>query len=183
MKSGAAVIVHNEIIDNFISYLREEGISEETIETILLFHYGDGSTDGSGEIRKNTSELMYVMKDRIKKANGELNWNMELIVKTVKRLMFYGASSDYIPADALYFGDKDYGVVVTMKQVIRHLQKRGFDFYDNLHIGPLLIRPDARYVTKEIVSQRKYNRIVAYWPNLQADVIFISKRYNYDYMY
>ena len=66
-----------------------------------------------------------------------------------------------------------------MKLFIRHIKKRGFDFYDHLHIGPFLSWPDARYVNREITYERKRNRIVGYWPNLRADMEYMSKRYNY----
>ena len=39
MKSGKALIVHNETFDSFISFLKEKNISEKTLETIALFPY------------------------------------------------------------------------------------------------------------------------------------------------
>lgn len=181
MKSGNATIVHNEILANFIDYLRSEGISEETLETIILHHYGDGTTDGTGSRRLNSKEVHEALKERIFKANAELNYDLTLVKRAVNRLMFKGVDEDNIEADALYFGDRDYGIVVNRNQIMKHINRRSFDFYDLLHIGPLLIRPDARYIDKEVADLRKRNRMVAYWPNLQADVRYISKHYDYDY--
>ena len=181
MKSGNATIVHNEILDNFCKYLKDQGISDKTIEIIRLYHYGDGTTDGTGQIRLSSEVLNVEMKDMIRKANAELNYDMTFIKRTINRLMFKGANEENIEADSLYFGDREYGIVITQNQVMKHLTRRGFDFYDSLHIGPLLIRPDSRYVDKPIADERKRHRMVAYWPNLQADVRYISKHYDYDY--
>ena len=179
VKSGRAENVHNEILDNFIAFLREKGISEKTLLTIKRYHYGDGTTDGTGENRKNYYELMNEMKDDIDLANEELNYRKEFVLDVVYHCVFQGTSKDNPVVDAIYFGSKEYGIVATRKQIISHLRKRSFSFYDNLHIGPLHLRPHSRYSDREVVDERNRQRIIAYWPNLNADLDYISKRYNY----
>lgn len=180
MKSGKAVVVHNEILQNFIAYLKEMGISQRTLDTICLFHYGDGTIDGSGNgNRQSYNDVISGLSDRIKEANIELNSDIDFIINVLNRCMFKGSNESNIEADAVYFGDKEYGIVATKNQFIKNVKRRGFDFYDHLHIGPLLFRPDARYVNKDITYERKRNRIVAYWPNLRADIEYMSRRFNY----
>ena len=179
MKSGRAEIVHNEILANFIEFLRGLGISEKTLETIKLYHYGDGTTDGSGQKRLGYKDVVNMLGDRIKEANSELNASLTFVEKVVKRCVFKGSYEENLEADAIYFGDRNYGIMATKRQIMKHLSKRGFDFYNNLHIGPLLLRPDARYVDRDINYERKRQRIVAYWPHLNADIDFISRHYNY----
>lgn len=180
MKSGRAVIVHNEILNNFINFLSNYGISKRTLDTICLFHYGDGTIDGSGkDNRQSYNEVVAGLQDRINEANDELNSDMDFIIEVLDHCMFKGSNINNIRADCVYFGDKDYGIVATRNQFIKNTKRRGFDFYSHLHIGPLLFRPDARYVDKEITHERKRNRIVAYWPNLREDIEYMSKRYNY----
>ena len=179
IKTGRAEIVHNEILTNFTDFLEEQGVSKETIETIKLFHYGDGTTDGTGEKRMSYIDIAHMLKDRIRKANEELNYRKELVLKTIYHCVFKGAKKDNPEIDAIYFGTKDFGVMATKKQILTHIRKRNFGFFENLHIGPLLLRPDARYVGKDIASERKRNRIIVYWPNLNADIEYISKRYDY----
>ena len=104
---------------------------------------------------------------------------MEIVLSVLNRCMFKGSNIENDEADCVYYGDKDYGIVATKNQFIRNTRRRGFDYYSHLHIGPLLLRPDARYVDKEITYQRKRDRIVAYWPNLREDIEFMSKRFNY----
>lgn len=180
MKSGRAETVHIEIVQNFIAYLKEKGISQRTLDTICLFQFGDGTTDGSNESeRMAADDIRYLLRDRIEEANKELNKDINFIKDVVQRCVFKGANEDNIEADCVYFGDSEYGIVATKHQFERNIDRRRFDFYKYLHIGPLLLRPDARYVNKEIASERKRNRIVVYWPNLRADIEYMAKRYNY----
>jgi hypothetical protein len=179
MKSGHAEMVHNEILENFIAYLAHLGISERTLDTIKLFHYGDGTTDGTGNVRKGYQDVAYELRDRIKEANIELNKNKDVVLNVLNHCVFKGANSENIEADSIYFGTAEYGIVASKKQIISHIKRRTYDFYHNLHIGPLLMRPDARYVNGEIVSKRKRQRIVIYWPNLSADIEYIAHRYDY----
>ena len=180
MKSGKAVIVHNEILSNFINYLKDNGVSQRTLDTICLFHYGDGTTDGSGKNgRQSYDQVNESLKERILEANKELNKDIDFVLDVMNRCVFKGAYEDNIEADCVYFGDRDYGVVATKSQFIKNTRRRGFDFYSHLHIGPLLLRPDARYIDKEIKDERKRNRIVAYWPNLREDIEFMARRFNY----
>lgn len=178
VKTGRAENVHNEILDNFIDFLEDEGVSENTLETIKLFHYGDGTIDGTGDRRKEYLEIMNELSTRIAEANEELNYRKELVLDVMYHCVFQGADEDNPIVDAIYFGTPEYGIVTTKKQILSHIRKRNFSFYDNLHIGPLLLRPHSRYSNTEVVDERNRNRIIAYWPNLNADLDYISKRYN-----
>lgn len=180
MKSGKAVIVHNEILANFINFLKENGVSQRTLDTICLFHYGDGTTDGSGAYeRMSYDQVNESLKDRIKEANDELNQDIDFILNVMDHCVFKGAYENNIEADCIYFGDRDYGVVATKNQFIKNTKRRGFDYYSHLHIGPLLFRPDARYINSDIKDVRKRNRIVAYWPHLREDIEYMARKFNY----
>ncbi len=180
MKSGGATIIHSEKLQTFIEFLKEEGISQRTCDTICLFQYGDGTVDGSApENRKNYMSVYTALEERIKLANEELNDELNFVERAVRRLMFKGSNADNPEADAIYFGDVDYGIVATRRQILKSLVRRRFDFYDNLHIGPILLRPDARYVDKEITDERKRNRIVGYIPNMRSTIEYIAKRFTY----
>lgn len=179
MKSGRACNVHNEVLINFIDYLRDLGISQRTLDTICMFHYGDGTIDGRGKERMTYQQTVQWLGSRIKEANSELNFSKEFVLQVVRRCVFKGSNKQNLEADAIYFGDVNFGCIATSNQIYKHIRKRDFDWIDNLHIGPLLLRPDARYSDREIIDERKRQRIVLYWPNLGSEIEFISKRYNY----
>ena len=180
IKSGTAKNLHSENLSTFIEFLTKCGISKRTCDTICLFHYGDGTIDGSAKEERKSYRYVYgELEERIKYANKELNRDIDFIFKAVERFVFMGSSPDYTPADCIYFGDVDNGSVASKRQFIRFVEQRGYSYYDNLHIGPFLLRPEARYVGKEITNEEKRHLIVAYMPKLREDVEYMSRRFNF----
>ncbi len=177
MKSGKSNYIHEEYITNFVKYLKECHISEETINTILLFHYGDGTTDGTGEKRKSFEEIAYELKDKIKLANFELNKSRAFITSTLLHIMFVGNSENAIMADYIYHGDKEYGLIVSRNQIMKYLNTKDFSWLNNIHIGPILLRPKARYVDREIKNPQMRETISFYWPRIELDLKYIENRY------
>lgn len=178
MKSGSSNVVHGENIDKFVTFLHEKGISERTIETVLLYHYSDNTIDGTGTERYTYEEIMVSMKKRIIEANNELNLNKQFVLDLVNRVMFQGTFKENMPADCIYHGDTEFGIVTTKKQILKHIIRRSYDWMHNLHIGPIQFNPHSRYVGKEITDPEKRKMINFYWPNLKADMEYISSRYN-----
>lgn len=178
MKSGRSNIVHQEYVVPFCKYLKERGISNRTLQTILLYQYGDGTLDGSAPVRMTYEKLRYLLRDRIKDANEELNKNKEFVLSIIDRAIFKGAKEENIEADYLYHGDFDYGIVVSKTQLFKHCLRRDWKWMDNLHIGPIQIRPHARYIGKEIKREKSRQRLEFYWANYYEDLDYISKRYD-----
>lgn len=177
MKSGRSEIVHSENIKTFILFLRSLGVSKETQKTVLYYHYGDGTLDGSGKERYDYDKLRYLLHDRIAKANKEFQ-DIDLIMKVIERCVLFGTKKNAIRIDGLYHGDFEFGTVATTKQIIKHLKRKNWDYLQNLHIGPLQLRPHARYVGTEIKNEKRRQTIECYWTNLLSDIDYISKRYD-----
>ena len=178
MKSGRSEIVHSECIKDFVLFLRSLGVSRETQKTVLYYHYGDGTLDGTGKERYDYDKLRYLLHDRIAKANEEFH-NIDIIMSVIERCVFTGTRSNAIPIDALYHGYFEFGTVATKKQIIKHLKRKKWDYIQNLHIGPLQLRPHARYVGTTIKNERKRQTLECYWTNLLSDIDYISKRYDH----
>jgi hypothetical protein len=124
LKYGRSQVVHEEQIKTFILYLRKEGISSRTQQTLLLFQYGDGTNDGTGERRYSSDQVRIMLANRIREANEELNKDKEFIKRFITRIIFDGVNPEAKKADAIYYGDVNYGVTVTRKQmnklIIKH---------------------------------------------------------------
>lgn len=181
IKSGKASNLHTEKIETFMPFLLSLGVSRDTVKTILLVHYGDGTLNGSGKYRMDFHELYQKYKSRILAANEELNDNTELIKEVVKRVVFQGVSEESHPAEYLYFGDEQFGTLISANQIYKYIDRKphNWDFYENIHIGPLVLRPHGRYAHKEVVSEKRRNEVQCNWPNLHADLLYIEKRYGY----
>lgn len=179
IKTSNSKFMHTENINSFIEFLRGLDVSEETLETILLFQFGDGTIDGTGEKRMNYTEVYVWLGDRIKKANFELNERHYLIEKVVERVMFQGVDRIADSAEYIYVGNVDYGNIVSKRQVKALLRRNDWHFYDNLHIGPIMIRPHARYAGRTIVSDDRRKHIMCSWANFESDVLYMKRKLNF----
>lgn len=178
IKSGRASIMHDEIIKNVILFFRELGVSEYSQKLLLFYQYGDGTLNGSGKYRRDYHETYTWLESGIKKFNEEMNLDHTLVEKIIERVMFQGVNNEAPRADYIYQGDLSYGIVVSREQILKHLRNKTFNFYENVHIGPLLFRPHARYAKTVVKNEKLRNRIEFYWPNFHEDMVYIYKRYN-----
>ena len=179
MKSGRAETIHQENIKTFILFLRSLGISKRTQQTILLYQYGDGTLDGSGKERMDYNKLRLVLEERIQEANEELNSSKEIIMKVMERCLFVGNLENAIPIDCVYFGDYRFGVTATVNQMRKYITRKSFHWMKNLHIGPIQLRPHARYINKDIKHPEAREKLECYWANFSSDIDYISSRYDY----
>ena len=180
VKYGHAETVHNESILTFVEFLRNCQISEETIESYLLYHYGDGTTDGTGKERMDSVMTRFTYDERIKKMNAELNSSKAFIKEFADRTMFQGVNPQASRADFLYHGDPTKGVFISRDQFMKHIDRKNWDFMDRcVHIGPLVIRPHARYAGKEILNEKHRHTVAVNYPGIVSDMLYIQNRYNF----
>ena len=57
VKEGSGNSVHQEPFKDFCKFLEDINVSEETVNHLKLYHYGDDTLDGSGETRLSTSDI------------------------------------------------------------------------------------------------------------------------------
>ena len=179
VKVGRANKVHGENVKDFILFLRSLGISEQTQKIMLLFHYGDGTLDGSGKRRLDSLAIRIKMDKLLKIANRELNSSREVIDKVMERVLFQGIADNGPNAEYIYFGSPEYGQIVSKRQIYTYIDNRSWQFATKLHIGPIFIRPHARYADKKIFNPLSRERVHCYWPNLADDLDRISKRFSF----
>ena len=180
VKHASAETVHEEQLSRFIQFLMENEIDEHTIETFLLYHFGDGTTDGTGKNRMDHFSVFSTYGERIKEMNEKFNESKDFIIKFADRVLFQGVNELAIPADIIYHGDEDFGVFMSKNQFIRHLEIRKWDYYTSVvHIGPFVLRPRARYPGREIKNDDFRHRVVVNYPKLVNDIMYIFKRYKF----
>ncbi len=179
IKCGRASMVHGENIKDFVLFLRSLGVSKRTQKTILLYHYGDGTLIGNGAKRLNQAETVFWLQKEIQLANDELNRNHDLINKVINRVLFQGIDDNAQSADYIYFGDPEYGQIVSKKQIYTFATYKSWVFYNHFHIGPIFFKPHARYANTPIINEASRNKIHCFWPNLPDVLTRISKRYSF----
>ena len=179
LKYGISETVHGESLTSFVDFLRSLNCEERILNTIKLFAFGDGTLDGTGKIRKSGFDVRFELRDEIQYLNEKLNENKELVKKVVDRLLFKGVNPLAYSAQYIYDGSIDSGDFVSRNQIMKHIDKKSWDFMDCPHIGPIVFRPHARYASKTILNEKYRNELKFTWPRLLMDIRYISKRYNW----
>lgn len=179
VKSGGAIQIHAEKIRHFILFLRSKGISKATQRTILLYQYGDGSMDGTGKDRLTYEEIIPKMRDEVNAANLELNKDKDFIAEFVHHIIFEGNSTSLPKADYIYFGTPEYGLLCSANQIDKHVRRKCYTYIKSPHIGPVIFGPRARYVNYNSVSEEQRDWVGFKWCRLEADMSYISDRYDY----
>ena len=175
IKLGDRCTMHQESIFTFMELLKSYNISDETIETLLLFLYGDGTTDGTGDHRFSTRDLVDSLYERLILANEELNSNKKLVRKVIERCVFEGVDCEKDSATFLYHGNKDKGIMCSDKEIIKFGLWKPMKWMFMPHIGPLVITPYLRDINNVSKNQYKRDYVNLTWRDLGKHMELIQK--------
>ena len=182
IKSGYFVSVHNERISSFTGFLRSLGIKEELIETLKLYHYGDGSLDGTGTERKTSRELKEELKDRIEAFNEAVN-QRNILCHIILRFLCCGTPYQRSYVTHIYWGTKDYGIMIHAKTLVDYFCNAYYYETTAIHFGPFIYTPAYRGLKDFDSTNVKRYYINIKWPSLVRDINeakewYFSKRSN-----
>lgn len=177
-KTGNTATIHQEYLSTFIDFLKEEGISAETIEDFLFFFYRDGTIDGSGNRKMVIKEIVEKYPQRASRLNDELNYSKEFVKKCVMRMLLIGRDPNNPEVDYIcYWRDYDKPVVVNKRQIMAHLDRKEWNFMENPHIGPIQFRPHVLYKKDDAYRDKYVNRMDCWWSNFLNDLDYIERYY------
>lgn len=120
VKEGSGNSVHQEPFKDFCKFLEDINVSEETVNHLKLYHYGDDTLDGNGEARLSTSDIKTKYQSKILSVNTELN-SPDTLIKILYRVLFAGVFKKPIIVDAVYHGSVDNGVYANREEIIDYL--------------------------------------------------------------
>ena len=178
IKSGRATELHQEKLETFVPFLKQKGLSEESCKFLKEYCYGDGTDDGSGEQAYEFVRLKEHFRERSALFNKEVISKPDLVNEVLYRCIFGGAIQNGIEADYIYFGDAEYGNIMSWKQLKKHTSFRTWGFMDNPHFGPLQFKAKIRGQARNPEKEYLRHCVELWWANLEPDLRFISNRYN-----
>ena len=174
IKSGMRVSVHAEPINDFILFLKSINISNNILKYLLLYHYGDFTTDGSGNVRLSASELKERYENEIRIFNKYVNYR-NIIKKVIIRCLFNG-KSNINTADYIYYGYVPNGIYASREEIIDYFCNNIVSTIKAPHFSYLIYQNWNRniiYNTK-IESHRYYSQFK--WPTIEEDLIKIRNK-------
>ena len=173
IKKGSGNSVHQEKIDLFSGFLESINIPKEIINKLLRFHWGDGTTDGSGHERISSRDYKIEFPEEIKIINKEFN-KPENIKQFVNRFIIQGKSKNYDSIDALYYGDVSEGHWASTDEIIEYVTNSIFKL-DSIHFGPLTYQIWNRCLNFNPKTEERRKVMQVKWASLLNDLLNIER--------
>lgn len=173
IKCGFGPAVHQEEFDTFLEFLKSLNISNETIDTIKLFHFQDGTLDGSSKKSMRLDEFKDVHKDRIAKANQELQ-NPEIIKAIVHRCVIKGTREKNQEINYLYYGNAEEGIFIPNKAILEYAKDVPCYYPGFIHFGPFVY--NQKIQTRRVRDGKYIQFTQIVWPNIKEGVLIIKKK-------
>ncbi len=120
VKTGSGNSVHQEPLNTFVSFLSACGASNEIIETLKYFHYGDGTIDGTGLKRYEASVYTKAHPSEMNQLVAFLN-RKDVIEKIAKRVLITGEAVKDQDADVIFHGTISNAKWASAEEIINYL--------------------------------------------------------------
>jgi hypothetical protein len=175
IKSGGSNSFHSEPINVFIPFLRSLGISENTLKTIVLYHYGDNTYDGTGPTRFTSAELRRVYPGKFKQASDELS-QTSIIKAIISRCITKGRFPTNYVIDGIYHGTVEQGLFVPTKAIYQILLRKKYRRKNGtINIGMLTYQPGSRNLWGIPGSEQKRSQSEIKWRSFAYDITDYEK--------
>lgn len=170
VKMGKSNSVHQEKLTDFLDFCYD--MPEEAKTVFLKFIYGDGTIDGSGDIKNRCDEetTFNKLRDELPVLQQYLENNKK---KLVERFLCKGSYDTGISSEFMYYGTKQNGIVVSMQDIMDYICKYS-ENKDHLNIGPLAIQTWNRNLKGDVKKDSKRNSIQIKWTSLKKDLTEIA---------
>jgi hypothetical protein len=173
IKKGTGNSVHQEKVDVFVEFLESINISNETINKLLKFHWGDGTSDGTGSQRISSSDYKQQFPEEIEMINKEFNKEKN-IKEFIYRFIMQGKSDDYDIVDALYYGNVNEGHWASKDEIIEYVVNNIFNL-NSIHFGPLTYQIWNRCLNFNPNTENRRRVMQVKWGSLLNDLLIIER--------
>mgnify|MGYP001405800154 CR=1 FL=1 len=178
VKSGRSISVHEESLLTLIPFFRSLGIPEHILKTLVYFHYGDGTLDGTGPTRFTSNDLRRVCNGYFKEAAKTLT-DRRYMIPFFERFVFRGIDPDGREVDAVYYGNPDRGVYASRQEIIDSVIKNPYRHTGTINLGPLTYQPAVRNFYGYGEEEKRRNEAEIKWRGLAFDLGDIRKSEHY----
>lgn len=174
IKSGTNNSIHQEHLYSFINFLKlSAGFADNYIENLKLFHFNDGTVNGSGTSFRNSAiDFQINNQDKIQEINNALN-NKKYILEIIDRLLFKGEYHNIPIVDYLYYGSLEHGLWASRKEILIFLAKKFF-YSTSPHISKLYYQSLHRNLKKDLHYEHKRYYVQFKWHSIKEDLEYIS---------
>ncbi len=174
IKKGSGNSIHQESLNSFESFLREENNSEEAIDLLKRFHFADGTNDNTGTIRQTKQEFLAENPDTLKILNEYFS-SGNFLAKFFDRFLFVGNMPDAPRAEYLYHGNVHTGVWASREEILSYY--KNIEPYNNaIYMGPFTYQVWNRNLKFNPKTENRRLVMQVKWGSLEHALIDITSR-------
>ena len=169
IKKGVKNSVHTEPISEFIHFCIENHMPRNLVVNFLKYHYADGTTNGTGNIRMNIEEYKKMYQQQIDEINKFVN-SETFLKKAIDRFVIKGRNSHY-DIDAIIYGVPEDFIWIKKQDIYNILLSKRNVYSTSIHFSSLTYQPlnrcinrNDKYEKDRFISQIK-------WYNLCDNII------------
>lgn len=175
IKKGIKNSVHVEGISSFIHFLIENRVPRDQIVAYLKYHYGDGTTNGTGDYRVSCEVYKETHQEEIDQINCFIN-REDILLKAVDRFVLSGKYHGH-SIDVLMFGLKDDFLWIKREDIFKVVLDKKDVYSTAVHFGPLTVQPQNRCLNYNDRYEKGRYCVQVKWYNLVDDIIeFMDKK-------
>lgn len=172
VKYGDDNSIHHEHIYSFLNFLKENGVKDNVINNLKLFHFNDGTLNGSGNQRKSAKSFLLNNTENIQKINKVLNE----IKKTILKRIFIKGEYHHLPTvDYIYYGNVEKGMWASEEELI--------DFFCNtniqsnsIHISKIYYQTFHRNLKFNLNYEFRRYYCQFKWHSIKKDLSYITQK-------
>ena len=169
IKSGNDATLHCESLEHFCSFLKYLNVDDYDIETLRLYHYGDGTTDGTGEVRECAETLKIKYMDRIQLFNANVN-KPHLLKVIIDRFLSFGTLNQCDKVDYLYYGNFNDGALYDMNDLIDFFSIQRVEKIRGIHFGTFHYTAYYRFIYSKQTSDMDRHYVAIKWFGHEIDL-------------
>ena len=169
IKSGKDATLHCETLEHFCSFLKYLKVNDYDIETLKLYHYGDGTIDGTGEKREHAEALKLKYMKRIQTFNTNVN-KPYLLREIIDRFLSCGTLNQCDKVDYLYYGNFYEGGLYDMNDLINFFSIQHVEKIRGIHFGTFHYTAYYRFITSKNTDERDRHYIAIKWFGYEIDL-------------
>lgn len=172
LKCGNSNSIHHEQIQEFERYLWNIGLSNETIQKYVGYHYGykkdeNGYNDYNNQLSSEEYKKLY--QQNLDEFNSAIN-KTRIIVDMIDRFIIRGKNSDY-DIDALICGKTDDYVWIKKYDIYDLILSKRCVEFTSPHIACLTIGPKKRCLNGLTNNLKDKYLVCIRWNFIKEDII------------
>lgn len=177
LKTGSENSVHVEKVNNFVKFLLNEKLEQQSIDNLLIYHYGDNTLTGEGKIRYSAEECKLKYKKEILKFNKDIN-NSKILNKIIERFLLIGTNTSNKHVDFIYYGDIDIGIWCSSEELLNFCINHKSMHINTPHFSVFTYQNWCRNISFLNKSESHRNYLQIKWFSILTDINKIRKTNN-----